>query len=860
MKIYKFFLVLLLFFYTIFVPNIVISKNQLPGNNLVVSGFGLVTIKSYEANNNSDSIKLAAKEKAIKNWTLKIKYLLGSEYSDWENAIYKSENYSFHDSVPNKFMMRCTVKATPNLRKKKLSITVFPKKTNIYPYNINKNKVLTIKDRALTSSRILNNDINKGEKHFISYSNDSYLRQSNNNKKLINSKGTFSIDNYFVDIDQGVPTVSFTIEDYLELGNIREKVITGYQEIRVQSKNTKNAINYSNMINNTLSNLNLTNISSPMSDILSTALTLNTINEASQSETIDDIRRSLSSLDISNTLSNLQQISSSISKLNSQLNEPIQLPSTLFVYYAVAVSTEARRQIKEMLNDAETGKQSLINVIGSIRETKLMLKNYLSKLRSARIMAIDIRNVLKDYMWIPLTYYTVIDLVLIEGDTEELIRKTHKLASKLDPVTAKTEKRLLEIQHLILHLEYLLSIPPLSSQWTTSANVGATNAYYALSFTGRSFSHEGTEIDGPFKIGVLKIHNYITPNTGNMSLNAKITFSINRSVKDPVLGQQSTTNSVSLGMLYYVTENDKNNTCGSSRDYFNISSLGVNLKICEDNGRGFLVYGQYDSPLRIVKIEALPDDFDPDPAVETVNYLLDVIGGEGTGIFEKSEIVSAVANIKDDEEFVFWECNNNLSIDKTHENITFSMPPETVTLKAIFRSKRQNFELSVIDGTGSGKYPNGTEVPIEADEKHGFLFSHWSGDTSNLISKDTSQSFIVVEQDIVLKAEYIESYTDTDSDGTPDIYDDCPIDPNKVLKGVCGCGIEDIDHDGDGIPDCDYNNKKSDSNSCFITSLYVNNEPKYLIELKKKFNQAFGNNFFLMFSKYKVKINKHHNY
>src|SRR5436190_5998322 len=32
--------------------------------------------------------------------------------------------------------------------------------------------------------------------------------------------------------------------------------------------------------------------------------------------------------------------------------------------------------------------------------------------------------------------------------------------------------------------------------------------------------------------------------------------------------------------------------------------------------------------------------------------------------------------------------------------------------------------------------------------------------------------------------------------------DECPNDPNKLLPGVCGCGIPDTDSDGDGTPDC----------------------------------------------------------
>jgi peptidoglycan/xylan/chitin deacetylase (PgdA/CDA1 family) len=35
-------------------------------------------------------------------------------------------------------------------------------------------------------------------------------------------------------------------------------------------------------------------------------------------------------------------------------------------------------------------------------------------------------------------------------------------------------------------------------------------------------------------------------------------------------------------------------------------------------------------------------------------------------------------------------------------------------------------------------------------------------------------------------------------------YDLCPGDPNKVEPGTCGCGVPDVDVNGDGIPDCGF--------------------------------------------------------
>ena len=47
--------------------------------------------------------------------------------------------------------------------------------------------------------------------------------------------------------------------------------------------------------------------------------------------------------------------------------------------------------------------------------------------------------------------------------------------------------------------------------------------------------------------------------------------------------------------------------------------------------------------------------------------------------------------------------------------------------------------------------------------------------------------------------------TDFDGDGTPDGCDRCPMDPNKTVPGVCGCGSSDQDDDADGLVACQDN-------------------------------------------------------
>ena len=43
---------------------------------------------------------------------------------------------------------------------------------------------------------------------------------------------------------------------------------------------------------------------------------------------------------------------------------------------------------------------------------------------------------------------------------------------------------------------------------------------------------------------------------------------------------------------------------------------------------------------------------------------------------------------------------------------------------------------------------------------------------------------------------------DSDGDGAADCIDGCPADAAKTAAGVCGCGVSDVDSDGDGTADC----------------------------------------------------------
>jgi subtilisin family serine protease len=48
----------------------------------------------------------------------------------------------------------------------------------------------------------------------------------------------------------------------------------------------------------------------------------------------------------------------------------------------------------------------------------------------------------------------------------------------------------------------------------------------------------------------------------------------------------------------------------------------------------------------------------------------------------------------------------------------------------------------------------------------------------------------------------VESYGDSDNDGALTCVESCPNDPSKTAPGVCGCGVSDADLNGNGTADC----------------------------------------------------------
>jgi hypothetical protein len=88
-------------------------------------------------------------------------------------------------------------------------------------------------------------------------------------------------------------------------------------------------------------------------------------------------------------------------------------------------------------------------------------------------------------------------------------------------------------------------------------------------------------------------------------------------------------------MIYNTTPNSRDPI--ASADYFKVPSLGINIHIRESNSYSLNVYGQYNSPLRIVAMEPVSGSTGGfiTPATVPTPALLPGLVGLGLGIWRK---------------------------------------------------------------------------------------------------------------------------------------------------------------------------------------------------------------------------------
>lgn len=202
---------------------------------------------------------------------------------------------------------------------------------------------------------------------------------------------------------------------------------------------------------------------------------------------------------------------------------------------------------------------------------------------------------------------------------------------------------------------------------------------------------------------------------------------------------------------------------------------------------------------------------------------LDVTNGEGSGSYESGEKVQIVAVLTEEPDMIFSHWSGHTEyVENPGAAVTFiTMPSTAVKVTAVYVKRPENsYQLTVIDGSGSGEYVAGAEVGIEAHSAEGGQqFKEWTGDRAHILDSEAAKTRLIMPTDnIQIKATYAYiDENDHDLDGMPNNWEkEHGLDPNdsedatndKDQDGLSnkreyelGTSPNDKDSDDDGLGD-----------------------------------------------------------
>lgn len=170
--------------------------------------------------------------------------------------------------------------------------------------------------------------------------------------------------------------------------------------------------------------------------------------------------------------------------------------------------------------------------------------------------------------------------------------------------------------------------------------------------------------------------------------------------------------------------------------------------------------------------------------VDSIYYDLTVNGGTGSGQYLKGTSIEIVANpAPDSHKFLNWsgdvennELSNALASTTNVVSISKNM---VVTANYYIPEEVDDYELTVINGTGSGLHRGGEQVEIRANyPPRGYEFWKWIGDISTIIDKYSSDTVLIMPlYPITITAKYklegsVDLYTLTVNYGKCEISED----------------------------------------------------------------------------------------
>jgi len=141
---------------------------------------------------------------------------------------------------------------------------------------------------------------------------------------------------------------------------------------------------------------------------------------------------------------------------------------------------------------------------------------------------------------------------------------------------------------------------------------------------------------------------------------------------------------------------------------------------------------------------------------EHLHHDVSVDKGLGSGNYRLGSEVNIVADTPEIRfQFDRWEGDVFLLDQPGQANTSFRMPLQDVFFRATYREVPY-FLLDVIAGQGSGSYPAGERLPIEADQPQaGYGFRAWMGDTDVLDDSLSAYTFLTMPaRDVRITADF----------------------------------------------------------------------------------------------------------
>lgn len=132
---------------------------------------------------------------------------------------------------------------------------------------------------------------------------------------------------------------------------------------------------------------------------------------------------------------------------------------------------------------------------------------------------------------------------------------------------------------------------------------------------------------------------------------------------------------------------------------------------------------------------------------DTTKYSLTVnegtVVGSSDSLFAEGTVVNISANsAPEGQQFDQWTGDVDAVEDSFAASTSLTMPAGDVTVTATYKTIPK-YTLSLVNGAGSGEYPEGSSVEITADVPgYGQVFDHWTGDSSAI--SDVNNPFAIV--------------------------------------------------------------------------------------------------------------------